>query len=231
VRAPIALEHRLVAIRPASSGVTLVFARRGASSLDVAVDAVVLAIPFSTLRRVEVDVPLPPAKRRAIAELAYGTNAKLLVGCATRPWRSGSVLSDEPFQLAWDASRLQPGTAGTLTVYLGGDEGVAVGAGHPRDRARELLPALERALPGVTAAAEAHGRVDRIHWPSHPHALGSYACYRPGDWTSIHGAEPEPAPPLYFAGEHCDDVHQGYIEGALRSGIVAADAIAAAVGA
>ncbi len=227
LHAPVELEHRLAAIRPAGSAVELVFDRRGAVSTTVQTDAVVLALPFTMLRQVEIAVPLPPEKRRAIDDLAYGTTAKLLIGCAARPWRAASALSDEPFQLAWDASRLQPGTGGTLTVYLGGHEGVAVGAGTPIERARELLPALDRALPGVAAAAEARGRVDRFHWPSHPHTRGSYACYRPGDWTTIHGAEPEASPPLYFAGEHCSDEQQGYMEGALRTGVAAADQVLA----
>ena len=35
-----------------------------------------------------IDVELPPAKRKAIAELGYGTNAKLMVGFAERVWRT-----------------------------------------------------------------------------------------------------------------------------------------------
>src|SRR3712207_7123244 len=49
---------------------------------------VVLALPFTLLREVRLDAPLSPAKRRAIAELGYGTNAKLMVGFGERVWRT-----------------------------------------------------------------------------------------------------------------------------------------------
>ena len=45
-------------------------------------DAVVLAIPFTTLRAVDLDINLDrvPGKRAAIDLLGYGTNAKMMVG-------------------------------------------------------------------------------------------------------------------------------------------------------
>ena len=45
-------------------------------------DAVVLAIPFTTLRAVDLDIDLDrvPGKRAAIDDLGYGTNAKMMVG-------------------------------------------------------------------------------------------------------------------------------------------------------
>ena len=57
-----------------------------------------------------------PLKKKAIAELGYGANAKVLVGFNSRPWQklgyTGATYSDEPFQLAWDNSFLQSPAAG-----------------------------------------------------------------------------------------------------------------------
>ena len=47
--------------------------------MSVAADQVILAIPFTLLREVRQAVPLSAPKRRAIAELGYGANAKLMV--------------------------------------------------------------------------------------------------------------------------------------------------------
>lgn len=70
-------------------------------------------MPFTILCEVEMRVELPEIKRRAIRELGYGTNAKLMVGLLERPWRgrgdSGSACADVGFQLCWDNSRGQPG--------------------------------------------------------------------------------------------------------------------------
>ena len=60
----------------------------GASSRVVPASHVVLALPFTLLRDVRIDVELPPVKRKAIAELGYGTNAKLMVGFSDRVWRT-----------------------------------------------------------------------------------------------------------------------------------------------
>ena len=45
-------------------------------------DAVVLTIPFTVLRGVDLDtnLGLSPRKRNAIDALGYGTNAKMMVG-------------------------------------------------------------------------------------------------------------------------------------------------------
>jgi monoamine oxidase len=60
--------------------------------------------------------------------------------------------------------------------------------------------------------------------------MASYTCYRPGQFTSIAGNEGKPVGNLYFAGEHCDSFYdqQGFMEGALNSGVATAAAILAA---
>src|SRR4030095_1919402 len=75
--------------------------RRGATSQVVDAPYVVLALPFTLLREVHLDLGLPRVKRKAIAELGYGTNAKLMVGFAHRVWRTapqsnGSLTTDLP---------------------------------------------------------------------------------------------------------------------------------------
>ncbi|MGE4055195.1 MAG: FAD-dependent oxidoreductase, partial [Vicinamibacterales bacterium] len=76
---------------------------------------------------------------------------------------------------------------------------------------------------------ERNGRVSRFHWPTHPWTKASYSCYRPGQWTTIAGAEGLPVGNLFFAGEHCSYDFQGYMNGAAQSGADTARAIMAAV--
>ena len=96
--------------------------KRGSSAFEVNASRVVLALPFTTLRRVRMDVELPEVKRRAIHELGYGTNAKLMIGFNERIWRtrhasSASSFSDLPLQTTWETSRMQAGAAGILTYF------------------------------------------------------------------------------------------------------------------
>lgn len=224
--------RELVAVQSSGRGFLLSFGRGPFATRAVRADIVVLALPFTRLREIELRVELPPVKQRAIAELGYGTNAKLLLGFTQPVWRtlgySGNVFSDEAYQLAWDNSRGQGSAAGGLTVFAGGRAGLDLGQGSAADQAARLLPGLERTFPGLAAAA--NGAVSRFHWPTYRWVNASYACYRPGQWTTIAGAEGEPVGNLFFAGEHCSYDYQGYMNGAAESGRAAAEQIAALAG-
>jgi monoamine oxidase len=222
------LRHKLEAIRSRGEGFRLTFQSDG-GAVDVDADIVVLAIPFSLLREVDIRAPLSPLKQKSIRELAYGNNAKVLVGFETRRWQtlgySGATYTDEPFQLAWDNSFVQPGTAGGLTLYSGGKAALDVGQGTAEEAARRLMPGVDRAYPG--AIGQQNGKVSRFHWPTFPWTKGSYSCYKPGQWTTIGGYEGVPEGNLFFAGEHCSYDFQGYMNGAAQSGADTAVAIMA----
>jgi monoamine oxidase len=229
VQSQIQLLHRLEAIRSKGSGYTLTF-QTGGKTVDEDADIVIVTIPFTMLREVKIAVDLPALKRRAINELAYGANAKVMVGFKSRPWEkqgySGATYSDEQFQLAWANSYLQRGTEGGLTLYSGGKLAHAAGEGPAETVATRLLAGIERAYPGTIA--ERNGKVSRFHWPTYTWTKGSYSCYRPGQWTTIAGAEGLPVGNLFFAGEHCSYDFQGYMNGAAQTGADVAKAVMAA---
>lgn len=215
---------RVESIRSTSAGGFEVEASSNGRTKTYKADHVVVALPFTRLREIELAVDLPAAKRRAITELGYGTNAKLMVGFSERVWRApgvpggpsnGSVLSDLPFQLVWESTRLQPGKGGILVCYTGGQRGVEIGQGTPREQAERFTRDLEPVFPGI-AAQRTHEV--RFHWPTFEWAKGSYACYRPGQWTTICGAEGERVGNLHFAGEHTSYDFQGFMEGGCESG-------------
>lgn len=219
-------EWRLESIADRGSGQRLSFATPSGSQ-EIDADFTVLAIPFSLLRSVQIKATLPPQKVRAIRELAYGTNSKIFLSFKDRPWRrtnhSGNFFSDGPSQSGWDSSRLQPGTAGGMTVYFGGQRGV--------DTASFAFPACATQLVGgvgsmfPSAPSSYAGTIEHFHWPSFELSKGSYSTYRPGQWTSINGFEIEPVGNLLFAGEHCSSDFQGYMNGAAETGNLAANII------
>ena len=224
----------LESVREGSDGRFELSVRSGNTSRTVRAHHLVLALPFTLLRDVELAVELPEVKRRAIQELGYGTNAKLMMGFTSRPWRSdhtaaGTVVSDLPFQVTWETSRLQPGPSGILTNFTGGRAGEAVGEGSTREQAVRIVSELETVFPGVSAAHDPELAV-RFHWPTHPWTRGSYACYLPGQWTGIAGAEGMPVGRLHFAGEHTSLDAQGYMEGGAESGERVATEILGALG-
>ncbi|WP_270938997.1 flavin monoamine oxidase family protein, partial [Falsiroseomonas oryzae] len=218
--------HRLQAVRRSGSGYALAF-DRGGGTREVTADVVVLALPATILRGVALDIGVPPLARRAIRELAYGTNAKLLAGLSTRPWRgagrSGECLNDLGIQTVWE-DHARPGSGpGAMTIFAGGRTGVDFARGRAADRARAATGAIEAALPG--AAAAFNGRASRMNWPGNPYVGGSYSCFAPGQWTGFAGAF-APVGRVVFAGEHTSEGSSGYMNGAAESGRVAAEAVA-----
>jgi monoamine oxidase len=228
-----ALGYRLVALTQRSSGqYVLTFATSGGGQRDVTADVVVLCIPFTILREVDLRLSLPAIKWKAIRHLGYGVDAKLILGFPGRPWRGlgydGDSYADLPFQSGWDSSRGQPSTAGAYTIYPGGSDCLALQGGSALDQAHRLLPGLDQVFPGVQA--QWLGTALRAYWPSNPFIRASYAAYRPGQWTGIRGAEGMPVGNLYFAGEHTSLDWQGYMNGGAESGRLVAQALIGLVG-
>ena len=111
------LGYRLEALGQRSSGeYVLNFAMASGGHRQVVADFVVLCLPFTTLREVNVSVPLPSIKWKAIRELGYGVDAKLILGFQSRQWRGsgfdGDSYADQPYQSGWDSSREQPSPYG-----------------------------------------------------------------------------------------------------------------------
>ena len=234
------VEHGMVltAVRRTATGaVKLTFDTPG-GSVSRTHDAVVLAIPFTTLRDValHVNLDLPADQRSAIDLLGYGMNAKMMIGFEGRPWISaggnGSACTDlDQVQTTWETNPKRATPArGLLTDYSGGQRGAGLDPTNVQLEAERFLADLDLVFPGSAAAARrANGNVvaHLEHWPSNPLTRGSYTCYRPGQFTTIAGLEGRPAGNVYFAGEHANSFYdwQGFMEGAAVSGIEAAIAI------
>lgn len=222
--------HILERIGRKGSTYSLTF-RKDLSSVDVDADIVVLTLPFTLLRTVKIDVDLPAVKRRAINELRYGQNGKVVVGYERPFWHDvnadGVIYTDLPLQLVWDNTAMQGVNAAGLTFFSGGSMCRVIGEMSKERAGRELHDHLCKVWP--EARRMQPGRVERFHWPTYPWSLASYSGYGPGQWTDFYGREAEPANNLYFAGEHCSPEFRGYMNGAAQTGRLAATGIRAAM--
>jgi monoamine oxidase len=220
-------DHRLEAIAADGEGYRLSFRTGNGSASERKADAVVLALPFTLLRKVDIRADLPPVQRKAISELGYATNSKLFLGYAARPWRkagfTGTFFTDGLIQNGWDHTRTQAGPAGGITIFQGGSAGLALGRQSPASQADAYSRAMDAMFPGSHAAR--NGNSGAFHWPTFPWSLGSYACYKVGQWTAFAGEEGKPAGNLFFAGEHCSRDFQGYMNGGAETGRRAAEGI------
>jgi monoamine oxidase len=226
------LDHPLRALRRRGSGYALSFQGQPG---EARADVVVLCIPLTALRRVDLDgAGLGPRKRRCIEELGMGTNAKLLLQFDrhfSHYGRFDGEYFDENVD-TWDSSLGEPGRPGLLTVYSGGRYGAAQRGPQPhcpapRGRVRAATAAISRAVPGLAAGYAGNGWLD--HWASDPWTHGSYAAFLPGQFTRYWGFAGRPEGRILFGGEHTALLAQGFMEGAVRSGERCALEVAALV--
>lgn len=212
---------------------------------EVVADHVILTLPFAALRAVDLSqAGFDERKLRAIRELGYGHNGKLQLQFTERLWRSkgpwgvssGQAYADTGLQSIWESTRGQPGRSGILANYTGGSGADAMSIRHPyaavsdprvaQDVERFLLQA-EPVFPGLRAlwngrAAGTMAHLNRF-WG------GAYSYYRVGQWGAFGGYEPAPQGPVRFAGEHCTQEAQGYMEGAALTGRAAGREVVAAL--
>ncbi|MBS1561757.1 MAG: FAD-dependent oxidoreductase [Bacteroidetes bacterium] len=217
--------HRLESIRMRGSSYRLSF-RADNASKTVDADHVVLALPFSLLRDVEIGVDLPERKRQAIQEARYSLNSKIIVGFDRPFWHdqghSGTVYSDAPVQVAWDNTAKQGVAAGGLTFFSGGANTRVLWSKGVTASVRTMMEGIR---PIWHNAPLEPTKVTGFNWIDNPLSKGAYSTYTPGQWTKFYGIEQQPVGNLHFAGEHCSREGKGYMNGAAETGRIAAEEI------
>jgi monoamine oxidase len=230
--------EELVAVRSRGHGRYTVTLRKGHGRRHVVADHVVLALPFTTLRDVELaHAGIPALHRRAIHTEPLGSNAKMFLQFTDRVWddhhKTGNAYCAGVVQGAWDATGYQSGTTGILAALPGGtvgtDWGQRYGLHHYRGNAPaamvdDYLEQFNAIFPGVKPAY--NGRSYYVWSSGDPHIRGAYSYLKVGQYTGFNGIQGRREGNLHFAGEHTSVNFQGYIEGGLRSGQRCADEIA-----
>jgi monoamine oxidase len=226
----------LTQLQPKGQGFQLVFANRTV----VQADYVVLALPFTRLRKVALQVELPPKLRRFIDEGDLGKNDKLFAGFSQKVWQrketfAQEIWTDLGFAEAWDETQRQPGRKdGALNFFFGGDQVTALTAGSPQHVGKALVKRFNAAVPGIQNAAT--GKFVRTEWSRDPFTQGAYANFKPGQLTAfsrffyIESDKPSERQNVHvgnlvFAGEQLSDEYYGFMNGAAQTGRLAAQVI------
>jgi monoamine oxidase len=224
----------LTALADRGDGTWSVTVTAGKKTSTVIADRVILALPFSLLRTVDLRrANFPTRKLSAINQLPMGTNSKLHLQFSQRYWYpfdcNGATYADTGYQNTWEVSRGQAGASGILVDYTGGTIGNQFGPSKtPTQYGQAFLGQLEPVLPGITPLW--NGRVTLDYWAGNPWTRGSYSYWSVGQYTTIAGAEREAVGSCHFAGEHTSIDFQGYLNGAVESGQRAAAEVIAALG-
>ena len=187
-----------------------------ASGLDLWADRAVVATPATVTAMIGFDPPLPARTEQALAGVRYGQAAKLHVPLLA-PVEPSAVLS-VPARY-WAYTQLGPdGSPAPFAAFFAGTPGalerlrVWAGPATWLGAVRALRPELEldANAPLLTT------------WQDDPWARGAYSA--PSLSSPLDSEElARPVGPLAFAGEHTAGKWHGLMEGALRSGLRAAE--------
>lgn len=219
----------VVRIEHGSQGVNVVY-RQAGETVRINGDHLICAIPFSTLRRIELAPAFSPAKQKAIEELPYTSIARVYLQSRRRFWTTaglpGMANTDLPLMWLWEPTYNQPGTRGLLESYMAGASARKVTAMKESERLEFTLTEMEKVYPGLRKNYE--GGASKC-WDEDEWSRGDYAWFKPGQMTNLlpHIARPEGR--VHFAGEHAS-AWPGWMQGALESGSRAAREVNDAAG-
>jgi monoamine oxidase len=216
--------------------------RFGGVASPVVADLVILALPFTTLRLVDLDdAGFSDERIAAIRGMGMGMDVKLFLQYDRRPstfevagrtWSGGMEHTDPHFE-TWESSAAQPGDSGLITVYAGGRTGASWTAGEPHAPApaafaAEYVGYIDEVVPGTASTFNGNAWLDL--WTRDPWTNGAYAAFLPGQYTRLWGYTGRAEGRVHFAGEHTSTYSQGYLNGGVESGQRAAIEVMRAVG-
>ncbi len=205
----------------------------------VVADRVILALPAGLLRDVDFGDCLSADWQALVSEVSLGVNEKLVVGYDSQPWRpvfgdGGAIWSATGFSEAWDARSgpFREG-AGALGFLLGGAQAEAASNQTAQALAARFTAMARTAIPGLP---EPNGKLRRTAWWRDPLSRGAYVNFRPGQLSrfgalmtteDVGKADASRSGNILFAGEWVSDEWPGYMNGAVQTGRIAADAVIA----
>ncbi len=206
---------------------------------SVQAKVIVCTIPFTILRKIKLNLKnISVEKRKCIDELGYGMNTKLVLGYERRPWMDKSkamgYLFHKDITNGWDSSYNKPGenNLGAYVCYFGGSYSNDLSNKSFKNKMAPPTHLWRTELP-ENIVHEFVNELDKIfinskqqflnkhifaNWIDFPYVKGSYSCYKLGQRTSIAGLEMEPIGNFLFAGEHCSEMFQGFMNGAAETG-------------
>jgi monoamine oxidase len=190
----------------------------GTDSGDLQADHAVLACSLVPLRRVHFRTPMPAHLHAAVHGLGYGTITKTSVQWPERSWPAGYATTAGRAQRVYDPTIDQPGRAGILMAYCGGEGGHQWATMGEAERIALAADEM-RSMHGIPHAPL--GGWSRA-WGDQQRYGGSYAVYEPGQVTAFWDVLRRPWGRVHLAGEHVATC-TGYMEGALESGDTVAD--------
>jgi monoamine oxidase len=215
----IQLRTRLLAASQQNRTIRVVIRRPDGAEGSLSADYLIVALPATTLRAVTFDPPLPPEQRQAVERLEYGPVTKTLLQFDRAFWRapgrSRAYGTDLPIGAVWDGSEEQRGKAGLLSLMAGGSASAETQKLVAERGVEGIIAALKWLRPGKARLLAF--RI--VVWEEDCWARGGYAYFHPGFDPLLRSCLARAHGRILFAGEHTSCQWQGYMNGAVESGL------------
>lgn len=186
---------------------------------DVRARAAVVAVPAPIAARLRYEPALPPEVATALRELPMGVASKLAVATKGRPTRRALQSTELPMW-CWVANGRGDEPRRCVASFVGSSVAQdALGLASGR-----VGPWLER-LRAMNPDLELIGEPLWYAWGDDPFTVGAYSAWDDRSWDR-HDLFRMPVGRVVFAGEHsAGPRHYATMEGAVRSGLRAADQV------
>jgi monoamine oxidase len=215
-------------VRRHDERVTVTVEALGKPHTELSADFFVCALPAATARGVFFDPALPEPQHEAISHLRYGAATRLLLQFDRRFWkkrgRPVAFGTDLPTGAVWDGNEHQRGPNGILSFLAGGQASKALQEILQVEGERGVIRHLDWLGPPARLLAS-----QVVSWDHDPWARGGYAYFDPTFDPLWRAWLARPAGRILFAGEHTSIKSQGYMNGAIESGLRAAAEVSALV--
>jgi monoamine oxidase len=195
---------------------------------EITSDYTIVAVPAPLAAEIEY-APALPAPQRWLARLRYGRATKTLLQFDRHAWRGSgrprACATDLDIGAVWDSSEDQRGPRGILTLLAGGgasDATKAMLASRGAERFAAQLGFFGLGRAWLIASRS-------ISWEDDPWARGGYAFFDSSFPPSARRLLALPWKRVFFAGEHTSTTWQGYMNGAVESGLRAAEEVFATI--
>lgn len=188
---------------------------------------VIVALPPTLAGRVLYDPALPSQRDQLTQRMPMGSIIKVNVEYASPFWRgdelSGQFVADTgPVRFGFDNSPAS-GNAGVLNAFFAGDEARIWGSRTEAERQEAVLAQLERFFGPEASSPVQYLESD---WQAEPWSRGAYEGFTgPGVLVNYGPSLRSPVGRIHWAGSETAEQWAGYMDGAVRSGLRAADEV------
>jgi monoamine oxidase len=220
------LEHVVRAVEQDARQVTVVVETPTRRRARAKADYLVAALPAPLVLEWRVSPPLPDVQQHALESLQYGPGTKVVLRFRSRWWRRPgrprAFSTNLRIGAIWESGEDQP-KAALLTLLAGG----RASAQLAKLVAREGAPGVSRALHWLDGGTKEKAALHAVSWENEEWSRGGYAYFSPSFDPALRSFLSRGLGRVLFAGAHTSRQYQGYMNGAIESGLRAAEEIEA----